>query len=150
MQLEGRQHLGFARHREALQTGLARCVRDRGVTPAVTLARRPCRLAVSGPGLGKAHRCVLRLAAAVDHPVQRGQVLGTLDAGARAAQDALSVEAGERLEPELLRLRELRGVLEGAVVLVVVVQTEQREDLVDRIDPVLVTPRGLSRPSCGR
>lgn len=150
MQLEGRQHLGFARHREALKTGLARRVRDRGVTPAVTLARRARRLTVGRSRLGQARGRVLRLAAAVDHPVQRGQVLGALDAGPRTAQDALAVDAGERLEPELLRLRELRGVLEGAVVLVVVVQAEQREDLVDRVDPVLVAPRGLSRPSCGR
>ncbi len=150
MQLEGWQYLGFALHRKALQTGLPRRVRNRGVTPALTLAWRACRLAVGRRGLRQACRRILRLAAATDHPVQRGQVLGALDAGTCAAQDALPVEAGKRLEPELLRLRELRGVLEGAVVLVVVVQAEQREDLVDRIDPVLVAPRGLSRPSCGR
>ena len=79
--------------------------------------------------------------------MQRGQVFGVLDAAPRAAQDALDVHSRERLEPELLGLVQLLRVLEGAVVLVVVVQPEQREDLVDRVDPGF---RRLSRPSSGR
>lgn len=148
MRLEDGQDVGFPLTRQALHPGGSRRLRDRGMAPAVTFARSTCGLPVGRDGLRQAGGRVLRLPAAVDHPVQGREVLGPLDAGARAAEDALAIEGRKRLEPEFLGLRELRGVLEGAVVLVVVVQPEEREDLVDRIDPVRV--RGLSRPSCGR
>ena len=78
--------------------------------------------------------------------MQRGEVLGVLDAPARTAQDTFDVDARQCFQPELLRLVQLRCILEGLVILVVVVQAEQREDQVDRVDPGVL---GFSRPSCG-
>jgi len=110
------------------------------------IARRGGSLDVRIPRCRQPVRGATRRVAALEHAVQRGQVLGVLDAASRAPQDAFDVDAGQRFQPQLLRLIQLRGVFEGLVVLVVVVQAEQREDLVDRVDPGILR---FSRPSCG-
>ena len=116
------------------------------MTPAVRITRRGGGLDIRIPSGGQPVRGAACRVAALEHAVQCGQVLGVFDAAARAPQHAFDVDACKRFEPQLLRLIQLRGVFEGLVVLVVVVQSEQREDLVDRVDAGVL---GFSRPSCG-
>ena len=110
------------------------------------IARRGGGLDIRIPRGGQPVRGATRRVAALEHAVQRGQVLGVLDAASRATQDAFDVDARQRFQPQLLHLIQLRGVFEGLVVLVVIVQAEQCEDLVDRVDPGVLR---FSRPSCG-
>lgn len=147
------------KHREGLRLGArgeeeparrAPGVEHRRVAPALRVLGlgREAGLAVGRVRVGQALGAQLRLAAAVQHAVQRRQVFRGLDAAARPEQDGLGAVAGEAVQPQPLDLAELLGVVIGAVVLVVVVQAEQREDLVDRIDQRRVAAL-LSRPSSG-
>lgn len=128
---------------------------------AVPAGEVDCRVA---PGLGRFRRARVAgfevglpqrwqaeagdaLAAVLEHAVQRGQVLAGLDGVARAAQNLLDRQLRQRVQPQLLDLIELLGIRVGGVILVVVIEPEQGEDLVDRLDAgVAVARSALTRP----
>ncbi len=85
---------------------------------------------------------------ALQHAMQRGQVLTVLNGVAGAAQDLLDRIVREGFQPQLLDLFELFGVGVGRVILVVVVQPEQGKDLVDGFDMAIAgrPAAGVSRP----
>ncbi len=120
------------------------------MTPALCVARfaGQAGLVVRTACVGQALGCHARVVAAVAHARQRRQVFRSLDAAARAEQYRFRAELRQAVQPQALDLVELRGVAVGAVILIVVVQSKQREDLVDRIDLRLIAAR-LSLPSCG-
>ena len=66
--------------------------------------------------------------------MQRGQVFAGFYRVAGAVQDLRDGILAQRFQPQLLDLLELLAVRVGGKVLVVVVQAEEGEDLVDRLD----------------
>ncbi len=108
----------------------------RRVAPCLFRSRRGCpaglHVGVVGTGQAQVGQALL---AALQHPVQRGQVLAVLDGVLGTLEYLLDGVVGKGVQPELLDLLELLGVRVGRVVLVVVVQPEQGEYLVDRLDP---------------
>ncbi len=148
--LEHREGLGLRRGCQEEPARLAPGVEYRRMAPALCVLGlgRQAGLAVGRVRIGQALRLQFRLAAAIEHAVQRGQVLRGLDAASRAEQDGLGAVPGQAVQPQALDLVQLLGVVVGAVVLVVVVQAEQREDLVDRVDQRRVAAV-LSLPSSG-
>lgn len=150
MALEQREGLGLAGRGEQEPAGLAPGVEHRGVAPALRLFRlgRQAGFAIRRVRIGHPQGEQACLLAAIEHARERGQVLRGLDAAARAEQYGLGTVRGEAVQPQPLDLAELPGVAVRAVILVVVVQAEQREDLVDRVDQRVVA-LGLSRPSSG-
>lgn len=72
--------------------------------------------------------------AALDHPVEGGQVLTVFDGVFGALEDLLYGEVRQGFQPQLLDLAELAGVRIGGVVLVVIIEAKQGEDLVDGLD----------------
>ncbi len=146
MPFEHWHHFGLTSGGEPLQPRGQRRMPHGRVAPAVSIPRRGRSFDVGVPYSSQPMCCATRRVTALEHAVQRGQVLGVLDAAPRAAQDAFDVDTGQRFQPQLLRLIQLRGILEGFVVLVVIVQAKQREDLIDRVDPGVLW---FSRPSCG-
>lgn len=113
----------------------------------------PGRLRRCGPtrfqiGFAGARQVAITVAAALDHGAQVGQVLAVLDRLARTAQNDRGTEGAQSFQPQLLDLAQLVVARPRRVVLVVVVEPEQREDLVDGIDQL--GQRRFSRPSCGR
>ena len=71
------------------------------------------------------------LLAALQHAVQGGQVFAVFDGVLGAFQDLLHRVVRQRFQPQLLDLLELLRVWKGRVILIVVIQSEQGEDLVD-------------------
>jgi len=74
------------------------------------------------------------LLAAFQHAVESGQVLAVLDGVFGALQDLFHRVIRQGVQPQFLDLLELLRIRESRIVLVVVVQAEQREDLVDGLD----------------
>ena len=108
---------------------------DRGVAPGLGGfgAAGAAGLEEGVPGAGQPEGGQAEFAA-LAHAVQRGQVFAVLDGVAGPAQNLFHRVLTEGVEPELLDLTQLLGIRVGGIILVVVVQSEQGEDLVDRLD----------------
>ena len=108
---------------------------DRRVAPALGRFRRGglagFHIGVVGRGQAQVRQALL---AALQHTVEGGEIVAVLDSVLRALEDLLHRVVRQRLQPELLDLLQLLRVRVGCVVLVVVVEAEQGEDLVDRLD----------------
>ena len=96
--------------------------------------RRPAGLHIGVVG-GWQAQVRQALLATLQHTVQSRQVLAVISGVLGAIEDLRYRIVRQRIQPQLLDLLELFGVGEGGVVLVVVVQPEQGEDLVDRLNP---------------
>ena len=99
--------------------------------------------------------------AGANHAIQRGQIFRFLNHFTRAAQNRFGRKLRERIEPQATRLIEQFIVFERAVILVVIIDAEQRKHLIDRINvrfagrrallPCMgAAARRISLPSCGR
>ena len=121
----------------------------RRVAPGLCRARalRIAGFTVGAIGIGQPE-AGNALLAALQHAVQGWQVLAVLDGVACTAQNLLNRVIRQRFQPELLDLLELLGVGVRRVVLVVVVQPEQGENLIDRLDVAIAggSAAGVSRP----
>ena len=73
------------------------------------------------------------LAAALEHAIQGGQVLAVFDGVLRTPQNLFHGVIGQGFQPQLFDLLELFGIRIGSVILVVIIETKQGEDLVDRL-----------------
>ncbi len=154
----------FAKHRPAgalgvigqeIPAAVAPRQVDRGMAPG--LGGPGCRcpagldIGIVGGGQAQVRQALL---AALQHPVEGGQVLTVLDGVLGALQDLLYRVIRQRIQPQFLDLPQLLRVGISGIVLVVVVQPEQGEDLVDRLDPGFrrgpLAATGLLAPSLPR
>lgn len=124
---------------------------DRRVRPAMRRlgARRIAGLAIGRARRGQAQGGEL-LVAGGQHPAQGRQIGFRLDQRPRRHQQHPGRQVAEALQPQPLGLIEQAGVGKGAVELVVIVDAEQREDLIDGIDQLRRRQWPLNRPSCDR
>ena len=88
------------------------------------------------------------LLAAFQHTVKGGQILAVLDGMFCALENLFHRIICQRFKPKFLDLFQLLGIGVRRVVLVVVIEPEQREDLVDGLDVGIAGARvrPLSRP----
>jgi len=85
-----------------------------------------------------------------EHSAQGGQVGFGFDQFPRCHQQYLGLEMAQTFQPQSLGLVEQPGIGKGTVELIVVVDPEQGEDLVDRVDQLGCRELSFIRPSCGR
>lgn len=124
---------------------------DRRMRPGVRFfrARRIAGLAVGRARRGQAQGSELFVAGG-EHPAQRRQVLAVLDKLPRRGEQHPRRQVAQALQPQPLGLIEQAGIGEGAVELVVVIDPEQREQLIDGVDQLRGRRAAVSWPSCGR
>lgn len=124
---------------------------DRRVRPALGVlgAGRVAGFAVGVAGARHA-ACGQLVLAGAEHLAQGGKIFLLLDQCAGGREHRRGTDVAQAVEPQSLGLIEQGGIGEGAVKLVVVVDAEQRERLIDRVDQLRIGERPFSRPNCGR
>ena len=83
--------------------------------------------------------------------MQRWQVVALGNYFFRGSADGLSSKVLKLAQPQLLgEIFRLGTVAKGAVILVVIINLEQRKGLIDSINQLRVSRCRLRTPSCGR
>ncbi len=106
-----------------------------GVAPGLGGLRRGCLAGFQIGVVGRGQAVVPQpLLAALVHAVQGWQVFAVLNGVPGTLENLFHRVVAERLQPQFLDLLQLFCIRVGGVVLVVVIQAEQGEYLVDRLD----------------
>lgn len=133
--------------REGAPAGSAAAMIYGWVTPGPGRLRRRCATGFK-ISFASARQRPVAVATTLNHGAQVGQVRAVFDRFACPAQNDSGRKGAQPFEPQLLDLAQLVFPRPGGIILVMVVEAEQRKDLVDGVNQL--RQGRLSRPSCGR